>query len=359
MCMTCSVELNRAKADAFAAELLGTFNHAATTLMVSLGHRTGLFDIMNGMKPSTSMEIADQSGLNERYVRAWLGAMAMAKIVEYSPENETFRLPEEHALWLCRQNPRDNMAVFAQYIPLLGGVEDRILDAFNQGGGVPYAAYNRFHEVMAEDSGQSIVPAIVEQIIPLMNGMHEKLLEGADVLDIGCGSGLALMQMAKNYPNSRFRGVDIEPKAIERARMAAQKAHLTNLTFEVGDATHLDAMEQYDLITAFDAIHDQPYPDQVLKAIHKALKPGGLLLMQDIDLSSHLDQNLSHPMSTLLYTISCLHCMPVSLAQGGMGLGATWGRETAEHFLRNAGFENIMLHRFSHDIQNCYFISRK
>src|SRR5690606_14306794 len=143
-------------------------------LMISLGHRAGLFDTLADGRARTSEQLASDAGLNERYVREWLGGMVAARVVERDRDTRTHRLPPEHAAALSRRSPTANMAVFTQYVGGLGAVEDLILECFHKGGGVPYAAYTRFHDVMEEDSGQSIVPIMVEQVVPLVPGLHER-----------------------------------------------------------------------------------------------------------------------------------------------------------------------------------------
>jgi len=359
MCLTCSTLPDPAKQDAFAEHLLEVIRHGMTTLLISIGHRTGLFDRLADGLPRTSAELAACAGLHERYVREWLGGMVTSRIIERNPADGTHRLPPEHAHWLSRHSPSANMAVFAQYLPTLAAVEEQILDCFQHGGGVPYAAYPRFHEVMAEDSGQSVVPMILEEIVPLFPGLHERLLAGIDVLDVGCGKGRALMRLAAAYPQSRFTGYDLGAEVIEAASAEAARLGLGNLRFVRKDLTHWEGVEAFDWITAFDAIHDQARPDLVLKAIYQALRPGGHFLMQDIDLSSEPVDNIEHPLGNVFYTISLMHCMTVSLAQGGMGLGTAWGVQLAESMLREAGFGAIRIHRFSHDIQNAYFLMQK
>ncbi|MBX3177094.1 MAG: methyltransferase domain-containing protein [Candidatus Hydrogenedentes bacterium] len=356
MCMACSAPLDTTKQDAFAEQLLGMLNGGMTGLMVSVGHRSGLFDVMSDGEARTSHELAEAGGANERYVREWLGGMVAARIVERDPETGTHVLPPEHAHWLSRKNPTGNMAVFAQYLSVLGSVEDRILACFREGGGVPYSAYSRFHEVMAEDSGQSIVPIVVGEVVPLVPGLEERLRAGIDVLDIGCGKGRALIELAKAFPNSRFAGYDLSAEALAEARALAHEARLNNIRFEERDLTVWSEPGSFDWITAFDAIHDQARPDLVLAAIRGALRPGGVFFMQDIDASSEPVDNIEHPLGALLYAVSCMHCMTVSLAQGGMGLGAVWGVQRAEAMLREAGFTSIEIHRFPHDVQNCYFV---
>jgi 2-polyprenyl-3-methyl-5-hydroxy-6-metoxy-1,4-benzoquinol methylase len=351
-------EFNIKKAEAFAEKMLGMINGGALALMTSVGHRTGLLDAMAGLQPSASEQIAQAAGLNERYVREWLGAMVTGQIVDYNPADGTYSLPPEHAAFLTRAASPNNMAVTAQFLPLLGTVEDQIVECFRKGGGVPYSSYPRFHEVMAEESGQTVVAAIVDSILPLAPEVVERLRTGIHVLDVGCGRGRAINLMARSFPNSRFVGYDFSEEAIDAARKEAEAKGLTNARFEVKDAAKLDG-EKFDLITAFDAIHDQAQPAKVLKAIAEALHPDGIFLMQDIAGSSHVQNNLDHPVAPFGYAISCMHCMSVSLSQGGDGLGAMWGEEKAQEMLNEAGFTRVEIKKLPHDIINSYFIASK
>jgi 2-polyprenyl-3-methyl-5-hydroxy-6-metoxy-1,4-benzoquinol methylase len=226
---------------------------------------------------------------------------------------------------------------------------------------VPYSRYTRFHEVMAEDSGQTVLPALKDHILPLVPGLTERLETGIRVLDVGCGRGRALNLMAGWFPNSRFVGMDLSEEAIEFARQDAKREGHVNVTFTARDLSRFDKeaeQEGFDLVTTFDAVHDQANPRAVLRGIRLSLAPDGIYLAQDIKGSSHVHLNQDHPVGTLLYTISCMHCMTVSLAQNGEGLGAMWGRETAEELMREAGFGSIEVHELPHDFQNYYYVCR-
>jgi SAM-dependent methyltransferase len=350
------------KSESFSERMVESFNAGALCLMTSIGHRTGLFDVMAGMPPSTSDEIAQRANLDERYVREWLGAMTSGRMIECEPSGGKYSLPPEHAAWLTRDAAPNNMAVFAQYLPLLGQVEDEIIQCFRQGGGVPYEQYPRFHQVMAEESSQTIVAALEEHILPLVPHLLARLKSGIRVLDVGCGSGRAINLLASLFPSSQFVGYDLSPEAIERARRDARQAGLSNVTFEAKDLTDFHRSgepESFDFITTFDAVHDQAKPLNVLKGIGRVLASDGTYLMQDISASSWHHENIDHPIGPFLYAISCMHCMTVSLAQGGDGLGAMWGRQKAEELLKKAGFRSIEIHRLAHDIQNDYYIVRK
>jgi 2-polyprenyl-3-methyl-5-hydroxy-6-metoxy-1,4-benzoquinol methylase len=246
-----------------------------------------------------------------------------------------------------------------QWMAVLGSVEDQIVECFHRGGGVHYEAFHRFHEVMAEESAQTVVAALMDHILPLIGGLIERLEQGIDVLDIGCGSGRAACRLAAEFPNSRFSGYDLCEDAVVAANAEASRQGLKNIRFETRDVSRLGDRDRFDLVTAFDAIHDQAKPDVVLSEIVAALRPGGTFLMQDILASSRLENNLENPLAPLLYSISTMHCMTVSLAQGGAGLGTCWGRELAEKMLRDAGLREITVEKLPHDDMNYYYIAKK
>jgi SAM-dependent methyltransferase len=357
MCMTCSTGFDQKTADVFSQRYLGWLNGAGTLLMVSVGHQTRLFDRMAGLPPATSREIADAASLNERYVREWLGAMATAGIVTVDDAGQRFHLPAEQAANLTRGSST-NMATLSQWLAVLGSVESEIVRCFREGGGVPYEKYARFHEVMAEESNASTVAALDAHIIPAAEGLHARLAQGIDVADIGCGSGYAIIHLAKRYPASRFVGLDFSQQAIDRANAAARESGVSNARFEVCDAATWSATDAFDLITAFDAIHDQVHPAKVLANIRSALRDDGVFLMQDIKASSNVAENRNHPIGPFIYTTSCMHCMSVSLSAGGAGLGAAWGWQLAHQMLREAGFDRVDHRALEHDILNDYYICR-
>jgi 2-polyprenyl-3-methyl-5-hydroxy-6-metoxy-1,4-benzoquinol methylase len=351
--------IDETRVEAFAGKLLDVLNAGALSLMTSIGHRTGLFDVMGTLPPADSTTIARQAGLSERYVREWLGAMVTGGIVEYDPDAGTYALPAEHAACLTRAARPNNLAATSQWIPLLGSVEDQIVECFERGGGVPYSAYGRFHAVMAEESDQTVVAVLVDTILPEVDGLVDALEQGVDVMDVGCGSGRALNLMARTWPASRFTGYDLSPEAVANAKREASELGLRNVHFEVRDLCDLDATDRFDVITAFDAIHDQADPEAVLAGISRALRPDGTFLMQDIAGSSHVHHDADHPVGPFLYTVSCMHCMTVSLSAGGAGLGAMWGRETACRMLAEAGFAKVDVRSLPHDVINYYYVARK
>ncbi|HEY5611826.1 MAG TPA: class I SAM-dependent methyltransferase [Thermoanaerobaculia bacterium] len=355
-------EFDSSKAEAFAGQLMTTLNSASLSLMISIGHRTGLFDAMSGLSPSTSSELAGRSGLNERYVREWLGAMVTGGVVEVDPTGTQYRLPKEHAAFLTRAAAADNVAVFMQYISIMGSVEDDIVDCFRNGGGVPYERYRRFHAVMAEDSGQSVLSSLDTHILPLVPGLTDRLEKGIRVLDVGCGSGRIINRLAEIYPSSHFTGMDLSAEGIGYARDEAARKGSRNAEFIIRDLSDFHETaepESFDFITTFDAVHDQAQPLNVLKGIHRALKTDGAYLMQDIRGSSNVHMNIGHPAGTFLYSVSTMHCMTVSLAQGGEGVGAMWGEEKTREYVQRAGFRTIETKQIAHDFQNNWYVIRK
>jgi 2-polyprenyl-3-methyl-5-hydroxy-6-metoxy-1,4-benzoquinol methylase len=212
---------------------------------------------------------------------------------------------------------------------------------------------------MAEDSGQTVLPALLDHILPLVPGLIDRLEEGIEVLDVGSGSGRALNLLAQAFPNSRFTGYDFSEEGITRGREEADRNGSSNIRFEVKDASELAENERYDLITTFDAVHDQAKPAAVLMGIATALKPEGTYLMQDIAGSSHVHNNLDHPLGPFLYTVSTMHCMTVSLAQDGEALGTMWGEEKAREMLWETGFTSVEVKHLPHDFQNSYYVATK
>jgi SAM-dependent methyltransferase len=354
-----SQEFDQARAEAFAGQVLGFVNSASAALMISIGNQTGLFDRMAQTGPATSDAIASAAGLNERYVREWLAALVTSGVIEYEPGSRTYRLPAEHAAFLTHAAGIDNLATITQYVSMVADVETEIVRCFREGGGVPYARFTRFHSLMREDSAQTFDATLIDVALPLVPGLIEKLRAGIDVADVGCGGGHAINLMARAFPNSQFTGYDISEEGIGMGRAEAQEWGLSNATFEVRDAAALGIREQFDLVTTFDAVHDQAHPAAVLQGIYDALRPGRTYYCIDVAASSNLEENLEHPLGPFIYTISTMHCMTVSLAYGGDGLGTAWGEQLAHEMMSDAGFREIETRNVEGDLFNNYYIARK
>ncbi|MDQ4141115.1 MAG: methyltransferase domain-containing protein [Bacteroidota bacterium] len=350
------------EAESFSDFLIDTLNKSALSFMLSLGHRSGLFDTMSEMGFASSAEIAAQAGLNERYVREWLGAMVTSGVVDFMAENKLYWLPTEHATFLTRKAGANNLAMAMQNAAVLGEVEDAILKCFQEGGGVPYSRFHRFHEVMAEESEQTVLSALESHILPLIRGLTAKLQMGITMLDVGCGSGKIINKLASLFPLSHFTGMDLSEEAISNAQAEAIQLNLKNVEFIIKDLSDFDEsapVEQFDFITTFDSVHDQGQPLRVLQGIYRALKLDGVYLMQDINGTSHLEADKFHPLGTYLYTVSCMHCMTVSLAQNGEGLGAMWGEALTKEYVKRAGFSFVETHQLAHDFTNNWYVIKK
>jgi len=348
-----------ALAEAFLERSGNIINAGAQSVMMSIGHRTGLFDVMARLEPASSQVIADEAELNERYVREWLAVMVTAEIVNFDAQQQTYYLPRAHAACLTRGATLGNIAVYAQFIPMMGAIQEQSLSCFKTGEGTQYGDYPCFHQVMSEDSDQSVVSSLFDVLFPLIEGIDKRLTAGINVLDAGCGKGNALIAMAERYPQSQFTGYDLCEDLVTEAQSVVDSRHLKNIQFRVKDLSNFNERGQYDLITSFDAIHDQRDPQELVNCIQHALTPAGVYLMQDIGGSAQLQNNIDFPMASLLYSISCTHCTPISIGQGGEGLGTMWGWETAQSMLEKANFKTVKRHVLPHDPMNVWFVSHK
>jgi len=333
-------ELDRKRVQEFARKVFGFYTGGVLTLMIELGYRHGLFEAA-AQGPATSSELAARAGLDERYVREWLGAMATGGVVDYDAATSLFTLPAEHAQCLTGASSR-NLAPGSQTLRMLATRLPKVSDCFSQGGGVPYSEFRPdFTEAMDASWRRIYDGLLIKAFLPLVKGVPERLQQGIRVADVGCGTGHAVNVMAREYPRSTFVGFDLGEDAIARARAEAHAMGLANVRFERLDATTLPTDPKFDLITSFDAIHDQRDPAAALRRIAGALATDGVYLMMEPRASSALADNLGQPFAPYLYGISVLHCMTVSLAEGGAGLGTAWGEQVARSMLAEAGFTRV------------------
>src|SRR6476469_5078629 len=263
----------------FAERVVGAIDSASLAILLSIGHQTKLFDTMAELPAATSAQIADAAGLNERYVREWLGGVVTCRVIDYDPASQTYSLPRHRAAVLTRAAGPDNLSRVAQFIAMIGEVEQKIIGCFHNGGGLSYSEYPRFHKLMAEQSGEVFDAALVDVVLPMAEGLPDRLRAGVDVADVGCGSGHAINVMAQAFPASRFTGIDFSEEGLAVGAAEARSRGLANAAFRQADVANLDAAEAYDVMTAFDAIHDQAQPAQVLRNIYRAMRPGGMLLI--------------------------------------------------------------------------------
>ena len=346
--MTNQSTFNQAKAEAFAGKAIADASSATVTMMAYLGDRLNLFKTMAHSGPVTSGELAAQANVNARYAQEWLNAMACAGYVEYDPNAATFTLPPEHAPVLAQE--AGPFFLGGLYQDIIGAIEpiDQIARAFKAGSGVPQSAYgdnlwcglDRLTSAWFENF-------LLQLWIPSVPEVEAKLKQGAQVAtvtsvaDVGCGFGRALVKLAQAFPNSSYVGYDIHEPMLEGARAHAAETGMTDrVRFEQLDVTQ-GLPSQYDLITSFDVLHDMVNPRAALRAIRQALKPDGTYLLLEINSSDKLEENAG-PIGAMLYSISVLYCMSVSLAHGGEGLG-TCGLPPSkvQEYCREAGFSHI------------------
>jgi SAM-dependent methyltransferase len=338
---TTETTFDPAKVEAFAGRLMPIVSSALLSYMIDLGDRTGLFGAA-AAGTGTSREIAERAGLHERYVREWLGAMATAGIFEYEPSGDTYRLPAEHAVLLCGPG---SMAPLAHANTTLGRHVTRLAEVFREGGGIPYEEYTPdFTDAMDGMGRGGFDQFLIDAYLPMVPGLTEKLAAGIRVADLACGTGHALNLLAQAFPASTFVGYDLDRFALERAEAEAKELGLTNVSFEAADITTVEPAAPCDVVFMFDALHDQVDPPAVLSAMRSALTPDGTLFLREPHAADTLAGNLGNPMAAVQYCVSTLHCLTVSLAHGGAGIGTVFGEQQARTLLQDAGFEDPVMH---------------
>ncbi len=338
---TTETAFDPAKVEAFAGHLMPILKGGLLTFMIDIGDRTGLFAAA-AQGAGTSQELANRAGLQERYVREWLGAMVTGGIIDYKPADQTYMLAPEHAVLLTGPSSMAPLAagnrVLAKHIPELARV-------FRDGGGIPYEDYTPdFTDAMDAMGRGAFDQFLVDAYVPLAPGLTEKLTAGANVADVACGAGHALVLLARAFPASTFTGLDLDRHAIDRAQTEAADAGLTNVTFELADITELNPDTPFDVVFVFDAIHDQVDPEGVLQRIHASLAPDGIFFMREPHAGDSLEANLENPMAAVQYSVSTMHCLTVSLAHGGAGIGTVFGEQLARRMLAEAGFDDPAVH---------------
>lgn len=353
----------------FSKKMNDILNYGALNLAMAIGYRNRIFDVLEELsRPVTLREITTASGLNERYLKEWLSIMVLGNVIELlrTPDDEErYFLPPEHASLLTRKSGSSNLGVYTQEIPLLTSCAmESVNDGFQTGHGVLFSQYPDFQQFMAEIANAKHEQVLIQYFLPTIDKgeLVRHLTSGINVCDLGCGQGVALNLMAESFPKSTFIGIDNHRKALEAARSQAIKRKLSNVKYLEMDAAELhgkkEFYQRFDYISAFDAIHDQSHPLEVLKGIRYMLAPGGLFSMVDIKACSNPADNMEHPLGPFLYTVSLMHCMPIGLNDHGTGLGMMWGREKAEALLKEAGFEHIEILEMEHDGFNLHYLCK-
>mgnify|MGYP001363869475 CR=1 FL=1 len=322
-------------------QLVSDYNAAMASALIYIGDRNGLFTAMDRAGAVTPDDLAARTGQSSRYLREWLSAMACSGYVVYDPANGRFALPPEQAF--CLANP-DSPAFFSglfEMLPTWYGNAGKVAEAFKTGTGVPQEQYGEeFWHGFERFTRAQFLNHLTQDWIPAIPGLNEKLQEGAQVADIGCGNGQAVLLLAQEYPRSAFIGYDNYQLAVENARKRAAEAGVDDrVRYELADVVQ-GIPDRYDLITVFDTVHDMVDPVGALTAMRTALAPDGVLLWTEFNVSGDLEENLSNPLNLakFTYSASTLYCMTTSLAEGGAGIGTCMGPHKAEELAREAGF---------------------
>jgi SAM-dependent methyltransferase len=307
-------------------------------VLVYLGDRLGLWRALASVDGATVQELAQRSGLAERYVQEWLSAQAAAGYVEYDEPSETFALPAEHAMVLADDDsPAAGVAVF-EIIAAVWASVDKLAHAYATGTGVGWHEHDqrlfggveRFFRTAYRNS-------LVSEWLPAVDGLVERLQTGARVLDVGCGLGSATIMMAEAFPASTFVGVDYHEESVRRANAAAEAAGVAErVQFHVSDAGSYTG--GYDLVCFFDAVHDMGDPVGALAHARESLTPGGVVLAVEPFAEDGLASNLANPVAAVYYAASSCLCVPNSVSQGGAALGAQAGPARLTEAFRSAGF---------------------
>ena len=332
---------DRKKTTALARQVGIDFGAALTVALAYIGDRLGIFRSMASGEPFTSQQLAERTGLKERYLREWASTMAAAGYLEYQASEQTFRMNPEQSLVLTDQHSVFFSAGSFQYAVSCYAQITKLMKAFEQGGGVPFADFgNDIVEGIERLFQAGYETWVAREWIPAVPELHEQLLGGAEVGEVGCGSGQCIVPLALAYPRSRFFGYDIDPSSIERAKHKASRAGIdSRVTFELVAAEALPE-NRFDLVMAFNCIHDMAHPRAALRGIRRALKPTGVMLWSEADASDRLEENIGVRGRTL-YGASTMHCMTVSLASGGEGLGVIIGEKRMRELAHEAGFSTV------------------
>lgn len=333
--------MDRERVDAFLERFLGYASGATTIGLLAVSERCGLLSWLGEHETGTAAEIARGAGLQERYVREIMAGLAAAGVVEYEPVNERFTLPAEHALFLVSELSPFFLGGWLDMIP--SGMEklDAITNAVVNGGGV---GFDEFDDGTIRGIDRGNAPSqrafLLSRWLPAVPGLVERMENGIRVGDIGCGAGTAAILMAEAFPQSQVHGYDVSAESLALAESRSES--IENVTFTRASVDEVPSSPPFDLITTFDVIHDLADPLVGLGHIRESLAPDGLYLMMEPNMSSRLEDNLDER-GALLYGVSTFHCLTQSLAVGGAGLGAAWGREMAEDYATRAGFESFEL----------------
>jgi SAM-dependent methyltransferase len=335
-----------AKLQIFIERMLGDLGGAMAVPLVRIGDELGLYTALDGAGPVTPDELARSTGANERLLREWLSAHAAAGYLDYDAATGRFSMNPEQAMVFARpDSPAFMLGAFEMAAATVLD-QPKVARAFRQGDGRGAGYGTRcacLFTGMARFFRPGYAAHLLQEWLPALEGVEEKLRRGARVADIGCGHGAAVILMAEAFPASHFIGLDDHAASILCARDAAARAGMAgNTAFEVAAATDF-TLEDCDLVASFDALHDMGNPVRAAMRVRHALRPDGTFMLVEPKAGNRLEENIN-PVGRLYYAGSTMICTPVSLDQpGGAALGAQAGPARLEGVLREAGFSQVRL----------------
>jgi len=332
-------DVNEAALHGLVGRVLGDLGGAVSVPLVRIGDALDLYRTLKTIGPATADKLADAAGCSPRYVREWLAAQAASGYVHY--KDERFSLTPEQALVFAEPDSPVNLIGAFDTAAAMMENQPKVQSAFKTGRGVAWGdqAGCMFCAV-ARLFRPGYVNALVQDWLPALNGVVDKLKAGADVADVGCGHGLSTILMAQAFPNSWFKGYDFHPGSIAAATAHARSHGLTNAQFEVGKAEDF-AGRDFDLITCFDCLHDMGDPAAAATHIRRSLKDHGTWMVVEPLAGDTLEDNIN-PVGRLYYSASTMICVPTSLAQEtGRALGAQAGEKRLAEVIRSGGFTHV------------------
>lgn len=335
--------MDQKRLDAFAERILNEANVAMSGLNLYLGHRLGLFRALADAGPVTPVELARKTGYVERYLREWLECMAVGDYLEHDPTTGRFLLPPEHAVALLDPDHPAYVAPFTCWVPRFAQILTPLMEAFRSGGGVPYEAYGKDAlEAIGMGNRPMFVNDYVAKWIPTMPAVEARLKAGGRVAEIGCGVGWSSISLARGFPRVRIDGVDVDRASIEQARRNAEGAGLADrIAFHLAPAEEAPLTGPYDLVTAFECLHDMAYPGKALRRMRELAGPDGAVLVADEAVGDGLEENRNF-IGRLNYNFSVLHCLPQALVYpDAAGTGTVLGPATLRAYAEDAGFQRV------------------
>jgi SAM-dependent methyltransferase len=333
--------LNEDKLHALLNQMVGDMGAAAIAPLVLLGDRLGLYRAIERHGPLSTEELASHTGTTERYVREWCAAQAGSGYIEFDDATGRFSMtPEQAAVFADADSPACMIGGYYAISSMFTD-EPKITHAFQSGEGVAWGDHSACLFCGTEKFFRpGYMANLVQEWLPALDGVTQKLQDGARVADVGCGHGASTLVMAEAYPNSSFIGFDFHEPSIERANALAQDSGLGNVRFEAATAKTFPGND-YDLVAYFDCLHDMGDPVGAMRHTHQALKSDGTLLLVEPFAHDQLKQNLN-PIGRMFYAFSTMICTPASISQEvGLALGAQAGEKRLAAVARDGGFSRF------------------